>query len=466
MTTASAFATRTAKRGDGIIPVTLLCLLAAAAAVCVVVLTDVFVGSRDTLAGYVPIDAAVYYHAERGAAGEPAASPAVLPAGFDADEIGVFAVAAADGKSLDHGALVAWRWPRRPTADEAARLAGPGAVRLDSRTYLLADDAAVGNVTRSFGSADSLAADPAAAKILAAARGLSRTQFYFNPVALPSAALDKSDRWLKNGESFAASLHLADGRLLSAAVPRALADRLPRLGLALAAGSSPALRPRPAAAAVFAGDRPGFAAGAVLLGRVQQAAVSLGLKPDSRLASAEQALDPLLRSTLTMTLWSGQAGTVEFLAEYPKVSPRIIELALASYFSASLPDRQRVSMPDGDSYDEFRFNPDKFSFVPQGSGDGATISDKETGVGLTVKGDGRGGSLVASSPAAMTRRISDAPAVQSNFCLKTPGQKLIIGRELISKWLKLIPELQIIGLDKLETLYFTQKTDGILITCG
>ena len=372
---------------------TLLFVVALIAGFAVVAATWVFLGRADTVAAFVPANAMLYAHANGRAASQALLSTSrSLPAGVRPDEVAVFIVPG--DESPRHGALLAWRWPLRPTDDERAALDARGADALDDRRFLI-DDGSLGTASRVAMAAHASFADDRARTD---ALGLLRSAFPLQIYASPSELLSAGDAELLAGLQEApigplvAGVTAHDGAFMVRAMP--LADAAERASF-FGYRASPSDVARPDVSRLDADVMAAETAPTFDLAKLLVASDASADNPDpAMLAAAGDELRVAFASPYALWLRPGE-DRMSYLIWFPHVPAQTARRAAGGFVAAARPSPSPFAMPDGDAAVEYRIGET-----------GPTDGDADTVIGdersrVLVGPDGDEGSLLATDPALL-----------------------------------------------------------------
>lgn len=375
------------RRGGGA-SVTLF--VAAALGAAVIVATRLLLAPVDTIAAFVPANAMFYAHADGRVASEAvlATSPD-MPSGVRPDEVAVFIVPGDDAPR--RGAMLAWRWPSRPSDDERAALAARGADMLDERHYLIHDGSLDTASRVAMAAHAAFADDRDRSSALALLRSAFPVQIYASPAdILPTPAQDVLAQ-LPEGrlDRIVAGVTVHDGRFMARMMPLETAvARSSWLGYRASPSSIARPSTRLLDADVAASEAsPSFDVARLLLG----SDATVGNPDPSALAAAAEDVRTALASPYALWLRTGGERPV-FLAWFPNVTVADAGRAVGGLFAAAHPSQTRFEMPDGDAAVEYRV---ERRAPAQG---GTDIVAGEGPERVLIGPDGAKGAIIASDP--------------------------------------------------------------------
>lgn len=387
--------------GDGRKFITFLAYAAAViGTTAVFCLTNVFLSPADRLSFSVPDNAVLYVRGEYGSLPPMAVLPqdaqaeiGPVPDGVRPHDMAVFAVPVGDG--LLWGAALGWSAYAAPTDEEKRILDAAGWRSIIRNVYVS------GRASR-IEHPDSVPLSKTRGRMLKAIADLLPIQGYVAPAGIPHEALPVRLSFIKEFDAMVIGLDLASSPSFAMALPMTEATKLPPiLGFRMpreAAGGK-TLPTLDEAHLTLTGRSTMIDPLNVLFSQVERARLERRALPTEEYLTSADDLRVLLSGPITLSLLTGQDGSVNYVAGFPASSPDALKAKVIHYLSASLPDKKRVPLPDGSYTTEIQINPDKFAFYPLEDAELSgveTVRDDENGFALVLSPDGRGGSYLST----------------------------------------------------------------------
>lgn len=453
-----------AKKGGDRFVILFFVILAPAAAL-VFMATSAAIGTRDTLARFVPRTAAAYLHGGGTGAERILKISLDVPAGVSPREAAIFYAVEDDGR-LHRGTLLGWSAARRPTTEEKQALSERGAAALGTLTYFIGDGPLESAARTAQSERRSIADDLELRRALGVMRGIATLQAYADPLALKGSSsyaellggLPPVVAGIAPTETLSRAVILPV-RTAAAFFPFGFRAPSPRTGASLGAAS-------PLAKTVISSSRPDFDALGLFLGisggQTGQPGV---IGADSAAASLPEPLDAPVQASLFP---DPEKKTVLILLRYPTLSPDKVASSIERYVSVAWPERKAFLMPDEDQAVEYKINADRFHFAPLANAPvpgTMTLTLERPSLQLFLAADGHRGSLLAAN-VALLKDAAMARPKRSKECSGTTSREFII-MKTPATLLAVNPELrQTISSIKAEDIRVDFFVDNILFLCG
>ena len=458
-------------RGGELRFVALLCL-ATSLALSVLLLTDSYFGRHDTLSRFVPAQAAIYLHANRGQQMTSWATQMLaLPENIEADETARFALVNGDG-SLSWGALFRWRAWQRPTPAERELLDRAEATPIDDRTFLICDDRVAAAVLDAWGNGRAISNYRDTSRALALARSLADLQAYADPEQLPRDA-DASGLYLfQDLKAFTLAAATSDGRVRLTVAAANAAIPVPAW-LGGAADVRTISRPGPelpsgADLAVYGTER-GVDFRRIMFGGIDAEASASPLADPAFAQPARSDLDSLMNEFDAAAFYGSNRGRPGFYAvcsgcEIDRVAGRISE-----YANAAVPERRLVELPDKDTLTELVYSDQTARWKELGTGEvrSLSINGNEIGLYLTSRDSGSNGRVVLTNePRLLASATNEKELESGDSCSLQGTRRAVIKPEIGEKMIKALLGDHNFTLNGAKNVVVVQNESGLLISCG
>ncbi len=330
----------------------LFVVVAIALTATTLMLTDAFLGSRDTTMTFVPMNATVYVHSNGYSSTEALlSSSSGMPSGIHPYE---FALFIAPGDDVpQRGTILAWGTLKKPNATELGILKERGATKIDDRHYFFGDASLATAAKVAAAAHASLADDGQRHAALNAMRELFSVQILANPrQAVHDAGSPLVDDLLADisPESAVVGVALRDRSFIARVTP--LSVPMSRsIDHSVAAELDPT---RINADAVITEISPDFNFSKLF---AFDSANRRGVT-DDMLAESDDALRAALGSPFA--LWLREATAAQpaptFLLHFPHIAPQAAAAAIMRTFAIRNPTSQDLTLPDGSTATELRID--------------------------------------------------------------------------------------------------------------
>jgi hypothetical protein len=447
------------RRGDTAF-VAFFFVVAVPVAAIVFLLTGMFVGSNDTVRAFVPKNAVVYVHMSGDRATRMALESSVrMPSDVHPREIAVFAIPGDDG--LQWSSVLAWSAPMRPTSQEMKSLAASGAIQIDGagRRFLIGDPSVATEAKLAFVMHSSIADDAKTRSALDAAESRASVQIFADSDALISqehltgimpvvnangvVGPFVAGITYRDGEFDARSVAADDVKKQSASVMDvpSLVGELGRVDADVAASEPSA----------------GFDL-ALLFGGGESSDSPFGT---AALAGREENLREVLNGPHSLWISRDSSGSgLSFLLHYPAVGTSVAETSIGRLIAAEKPSLDTLTMPDGDTAEEYRAEP---AALPTDHNDLTFAGTDQSPI--IVGSDGESGSLITNSAALLADYRSTKNALPQPSCGTNPYSEVRTAH--LADLSAADPNLHaILNFIHIQSITFGQDVDKKFYICG